>query len=335
MRIWLPYVTGKSGSDVFVERLARGLNAAGHEAIADPVGHSWQYCPWGLRYVAEPPDTDIILANSWNAFAYRRQNAKLVVVVHHCVHDPAYRRYCSVPQLVFHRTALRYFERLGLRAADAVVAVSSYTARSVRKAFDNIEIETILNGIDTDFFCPEGTERLAPNDRPIRLLFVGNLSQRKGVDLLPEVMRKLGAGFELLYTSGLRPMDRFAGVPQMKAVGKLSNEDLRNAYRTADLLFFPTRLEGFGYSAAESMACGTPVVASDCSALPELITSGVTGILCPVDDIDAFAGAIRDLASNSNRRARMGERARAFAVEKLSIDKMIEAYIRLFERLTP
>lgn len=334
MKIWLPYVTGNSGSDVFVERLARGLNAAGHEAIADPVGHFWQYCPWRLRYLAEPPDTDIIIANSWNGFAYRRKKTKLVVVVHHCVHDPAFRRYCSVPQLVFHRTAIRYFERSSLLAADAVVAVSSYTARSVQKTFGNFEIETILNGIDTSFFCPDGAKRIAPHDGPMRLLFVGNLSRRKGADLLPEVMRKLGAGFELQYTSGLRTTNIFADVPQMKAVGKLSNEELRNAYQAADLLFFPTRLEGFGYSAAEAMACGTPVVASDCSALPELITNGETGILCPVDDIDAFAGAIRSLAENSKRRAQMGERARAYAEEKLSISRMIEEYIRLFERLT-
>ncbi len=72
MKMWLPYVTGNSGSEGFVECLARGLAIVGHEAIAGLVGHYWQYCLWGVRYVAEPPDKNIILANRSHAFADHR-----------------------------------------------------------------------------------------------------------------------------------------------------------------------------------------------------------------------------------------------------------------------
>jgi glycosyltransferase involved in cell wall biosynthesis len=208
--------------------------------------------------------------------------------------------------------------------------VSAYTARSIRAALGGPESEVILNGVDTDFFCPPAMPK-AGEARPLRLLFVGNLVRRKGADLLPKIMARLGPGFELHYTLGLRSKDPFAGIPNMCSLGRLTGEQLRDAYREADILLFPTRFEGFGYAAAEAMACGTPVVASACSSLPEIVEDGVTGRLCPVDDVEAFVAAIQGLASDPDGLQAMGQKVRAVAVEKFSAERWASEYIALFK----
>jgi alpha-maltose-1-phosphate synthase len=115
---------------------------------------------------------------------------------------------------------------------------------------------------------------------------------------------------------------------------QLSLPQLRDAYRDADALLFPTRLEGFGYAAAEAMACGIPVIATNGSSLPEVVSHGRSGILCAIDDIRAFAAAARQLAENPPLRARMAQNARAEAVTHFSIATMGEAYSKMLARLT-
>jgi glycosyltransferase involved in cell wall biosynthesis len=190
----------------------------------------------------------------------------------------------------------------------------------------------ILNGIDTDFFCPaDGDTR--DDERAFRLLFVGNLTERKGADLLEPIMRKLGPGFELHYTLGLRTKDPLSTAPNMHPMGRLSAEELRQAYRDADALLFPTRLEGFGYAAAEAIACGTPVIATDCSAVPEVVQSGHTGVLCAADDIDGFARAAKMLSSDPALLHEMGQNARADALDRFSLTRMSAEYDQLLGTL--
>ncbi|MDH3916914.1 MAG: glycosyltransferase family 4 protein [Rhodospirillales bacterium] len=336
MNIWLPYLETGSGTDVYTRTLADALKACGHNAVHAPFSRRWQYFPWPLRFSSAPAGTEVILANTWNGFAFRREGCKLVVVEHHCVLTPAYSPYRNTFQALFHEWLVRGFEKASLKAADAIVAVSTYTARSLRSALGGPWPEIIFNGIDTDFFCPH-----APSDpatqgdrdgglRPFGLLFVGNLSRRKGADLLPDIMAKLGPGFELRYTLGMRGGDPFSRLPGMTPLGRLSRTELRNAYRQADALLFPTRFEGFGYAAAEAMACGTPVIASACSSLPELVEDRVTGKLCPVDDTDAFVAAIRALAADRDELHAMGERARSAAVDKFALDRWAKEYLAVF-----
>ena len=333
MKVWLPYVHAGSGSDVYTERLAAGLRAAGHAAVLTPVDRRWQYLPWRYLSMPAPADADITLANLGAGFAFQRPGRKLVLVEHHCVFDPAFAPYRSGRQALVHETLLRHIERKSLKACDALVTVSAYTAESLRAALGGPPATVILNGIETDYFTPPETPAPRADGRPFGLLFVGNPSRRKGADLLPAVMDRLGPGFELRYTIGLRSDDPFAGVAGMRRLGRLSQDELRAAYRDADALLFPSRLEGFGYAAAEAMACGTPAVVAASSALPELIDDGVDGRLCPVDDVDAFAAAIRDLAADPGALAEMGRRARAKAVDKFSLDAMAAQYVALFERL--
>ena len=333
MKIWLPYVQAGSGSDVYVEALASGLADAGQEVVLSPLARVWQFIPWPLRLLEAPPETDVILANTYNGFAFRRPGCKLVLVEFHCVLDATYAPYRSWLQALYHESLMRLFQRASLRAADALVAISASTARGINAALGGPGVEVIPTGIDTGFFLPSPNDVAQDRHRPIELLFVGNLIRRKGADLLPEIMRKLGPGFELRYTSGLRSKDPYSDVPNMKPLGRLSREELRDAYRRADILLFPTRFEGFGYAAAEAMACGTPVVTSACSSLPELVEDGVTGRLCPVDDTDAFVAAVRSLAGNSDELQAMGRRARAAAVANFGLAGWVEGYLRLFNRL--
>ena len=333
MKIWLPYVHAGSGSDVYTERLANGLRASGHETVLTPVDRRWQYLPWRYLSVSAPSDADITLANLGAGFAFRRPGTKLVLVEHHCVFDPAFAPYRSRKQAIVHETLLRHIERKGLKVCDALVTVSDYTAKSLRATLGGPAATVILNGVETDYFTPPETPAPRNEGGPFDLLFVGNLSRRKGADLLPAIMDRLGPGFELRYTRGLRTDDPFADEPGMRPLGRLSQDELRDAYRDADALLFPSRLEGFGYAAAEAMACGTPAVAAASSALPELIDDGVDGRLCSVDDVDAFAAAIKELAAAPGRRTEMGRRAREKAVDRFSLDTMSRQYIRLFEEL--
>jgi glycosyltransferase involved in cell wall biosynthesis len=100
-----------------------------------------------------------------------------------------------------------------------------------------------------------------------------------------------------------------------------------------DILLMPTVREGFGLSVAEAMATGLPVVASDCSSIPELIDNGLGGFLCPVGDVDQFAEKINLLADNPALRKQMGEYNRAKVERMFRLDQMVENYKQLFEEI--
>lgn len=334
MKIWLPYVHGGSGTDVFTQNLARGLQAAGHEAIPQAFAHNWQYFPWRLRAVSAPPGTDIVLANTWSGFAFQRTGAKLITVQHHLVLDPALSPYKNFAQQIFHHTLVWHFECASKKASDIQVAVSQYSARIHQKILGGDKLpKVILNGIDTKFFCPSPKGKEPLGRRPVRLLFVGNLTQRKGADLLPALMENLGDGYELAYVVGLRTGDAFPKSTRMRSLGRLSTEELRDAYREADLFIFPSRLEGFGLAVCEALACGTPAIVTNTSALPEVVEQGVTGILCPLDDIQSFTTAIRSTVRDSENYVAMTMAARNVAVSRFSQHRMVNDYIRLFETL--
>lgn len=335
MKVWLPYVLAGSGIDVYTHILARALKMRGCEVVTTPIEHKWQYFPWRLRYLSMPQDTDIILTNSWNGFAFARKNAKLVVVEHHCVFDPAFLPYRSAGQRLFHELLIRGFERVSFGAADEVLAVSQYTSDSVRQSMGVDGARVIRNGIDTDFYSP-GIAKAPRRDRePFRILFVGNPSRRKGADLLAPIMTGLGDGFELRYTGGLRNGVNVDSRPNLVCVGRLDEDQLREEYRRADVLLFPSRLEGFGYVAAEAMACGTPVVASNRSSLPEVVEDKVTGLLCPMDEVGAFVEALSELRDDPGKLERFGTAARARAVAHFSLDRMADEYMVCFGSLMP
>jgi len=188
-------------------------------------------------------------------------------------------------------------------------------------------VRVVPPGIDLDRLHPDSTARLAaraalgvPPGRPL-LVTSRRLVRRVGVDLLLEALAILrgrgivfsaiisGDGTERRFLEGLR--SRLGLEDDVRFTGRISDDALLALYRAADVFALPTRsLEGFGLSTLEALACGTPVVATNVGATPELIGALGGGLLTP-PEAEAFAdGLARVLADPAGLRRAAHEASR-------------------------
>ena len=329
--VWFPAVRTGSGTDIFTEELATALARRGIR-----VGITWlplraEYAPWSVPVPKAPPWANMVHVNSWLHPRFLPARLPVVSTLHFCVHDPALRAYKGPGRRLYHSVWIRHAESRNLRRADRVVAVSHYTAKAAREAFGLEEIEVIHNGVDIHRFCP--TERALPN-RPFRLLYVGNWSLRKGVDLLSPIMQKLGEGFELAYTADRRGAhSRYLLPSNCRCLGRLSGNALVAAYQEADALLFPSRMEGLPLTMIEAMACGLPVIASACTSHPEVVDDGVQGRLCSGSSADVYVAACRSLRENPDMWSRMRKMARQRAEERFALSAQVDSYLELYSSL--
>lgn len=324
LNIWLPTIRGGSGSDVYTELLAAGLRNRGHKVEVTWFNTFYQFAPFLLAGVKAPSGTDIIHTNCNSGIAFRSHGIPLVVTEHHCIYDPVTRPFKSIAQNIYHQLLVKRYTKSSLASSGGVVAVSNYTLSGLRREFGVMNARVIYNWVDTDKFKPvaESTHR---NDR-FQLLFVGNMTRRKGADLLGPIMRDLGSGFELRCVTGLRKLPFRSSDENIISLGSLSGEALVRAYQDSDALLFPTRFEGLGYVALEAMACGKPVIASNNSALPEVVEHGVNGLLCETGNVHEFANACRRLAEDKPMCRRLGEAARVRVEERFCVSVIMPQY---------
>ena len=332
MKIWIPSIKTGSGSDVYMTRLAESLTHLGLTVELQWFPLYFELCPLLLRSIKPPAQTDLIFVNSWTAIAFTQHKIPVISFVHHCVHDAGYRPFKTTAQAIYHRLLILPLEKAGLQGATKVVVGSRFTQQQVLQSF-NIKANLIPHSIDTSNFCPPTANSKSRKNLPFKLLFIGNQSKRKGFDLLAGIMQQLGNDYVLNFTSGLRNQAKEQAIPHAQSLGLLSDTELIEAYQNADVLLFPTRYEGFGYAAAEAMACGLPVISSNCSALPELVDDGKGGFLCSTDAIDEFVDKIKLLASSPELCKSMGEYNRQKALTCYNPERMGREYIQLFEQI--
>lgn len=330
--IWFPTVRVGSGTDVFTENLVVALKRRGIQAEITWLPHRVEYAPWTFSPISPPSWANIIHVNSWTHTRFVPVAAPVVVTVHGCVHDPVLQPYKSMLQSVYHEVWVKRLERKMIQRANSVTAVSRYTASRATEVFGRPDIIPIHNWIDTNSF--QADDRAVPH-APFRLLFVGNMNRRKGADLLPEIMRRLGSEFELYFTGTAEEYGGKEHIPaNMISLGRLhGTESLVAAYRRCDALLFPTRLEGLPLTVLEALACGRPVISTDCSSLPEVVEHNVTGFLSPVDDIEGFVRAAYRLKDDHGLWRRMCVTAREHAVTRFGEDKAVDLYLQVYRRV--
>jgi phosphatidyl-myo-inositol alpha-mannosyltransferase len=195
------------------------------------------------------------------------------------------------------------------------IAVSEAAAWTGRRFFGG-EYRIVPNGVDV----PAEFERTPRDpDAPLRLVFVGQAVERKGLPVLLRAFEALRehVPVELVVVGADREevdpllLDGGEGVA---VLGKASDEDKHAALASADLLVAPSLGgESFGMVLTEGFAAGTPVVASDIPGYRDVVRDGVDGVLFPRGDATALAQTLRDLAVDPERRQAMAGEARAHA----------------------
>jgi len=205
----------------------------------------------------------------------------------------------------------------------------------VEPRFRPLDDPGVLSAVRERYRLPErfilhvGT--LEPRKNLVRLMEAYALLSEHGV-ATDEVSLVVAGGRGWLYEGIFQAVERLGLAGRVTFTGFVRDEDLPALYNLADLFVFPSVYEGFGLPPLEAMACGTPVVVSNTSSLPEVV--GQAGLLVSPTDVGALAEAMARALRNGELRARLRarglEQARRFTWQKVA-----EETLRAYRSLVP
>ncbi|MEA3203014.1 MAG: hypothetical protein QOI63_680 [Thermoplasmata archaeon] len=277
-----------------------------------------------------PPDSDVVHVAATYPFTtpsvLRRSHALGLPAVLDFHFEPT-------PGGAFGRLALGMYRKVGTppyRLADAVLVRSLSYGRNAPSlgAIPESRWRVLPNGIDPQRFRPDGP---AIGDGG-HLLFVGRLVPYKGVEVLLHALAKLRPAPPLHVVgdgplrASLEALAARLGV-QVRFLGHVADADLPALYRGARLTVLPsvTGQEAFGISLIESMACGTPVVASDLPGVADVARVG--GLVAPPGDADALAAQLRRALEGALERGpKLARRVHAGYSWDVVADRLLEVY---------
>jgi glycosyltransferase involved in cell wall biosynthesis len=208
---------------------------------------------------------------------------------------------------------VRPLARALLRRARLVLCASEALAEAAR-GLGALDVRVVPSGVEIP-------DAVGAPDEPPHVLYVGRLSEEKGV--LELLAATKGLPRVVVGDGSLR--DR---VPD--AVGFVPPGELGTFYERAAVVVCPSRREGYGVVAREAMAYGRPVVATAVGGLPDAVEDGVTGVLVPPRDVSALRRAIEELLRDGPQRQRLGNAARERARERFSWPEATAATIAAY-----
>ncbi len=226
------------------------------------------------------------------------------------------------------------------RAADAVVALGTRARVHLMEALGlpARRIALVPNGVQRAEVRPCRSDI----ETSCRLVFVGALTGRKGLDTLIEALatRRLapialtldvvGNGDD---TAWRALAARFGVADRIRFHGWCDNGATRRLLGASDVLVLPSRAEALPVVILEAMAEGVPVIASRVGDIPDAVEHGETGLLVPASDPLSLADAIHALATDGERRQRLGTASRLRAARRFDIDRAAEQLATLFETI--
>jgi glycosyltransferase involved in cell wall biosynthesis len=210
------------------------------------------------------------------------------------------------------------------------------------------KIMTLLNGVDTEKFCPtdrrNARKKIGVAADALVLGIVGRFAPAKSHALLLAAFEQLTAEFPqahllIVGTGGSEEAKVRALAAASPATAKLHFAGFQNEmlpyYQALDALIVPSVLEGLSNAVLEAMACGVPVIAQPTCGNPEAITSGVDGVLAPVANAAELAALLRAWLAQPTRLAVLGLAAREKMLAKFRLADMAARYRQTYEELLP
>jgi starch synthase len=203
-------------------------------------------------------------------------------------------------------------KRKEIELADLTLVASRYVESTVREFYPQKAIARTPYGIDVEFWKPTLNQK---KSGPLRFIYAGNVTVRKGVPLLVEAWSKAAlrdAELSLVGYWGVAESKRRSLPPGVRWIPPCSSQALRDHYRGSDVFVFPTYSDGFGLVLLEAMACGLPAIASEASIGPEIITTG-SGFVAASGDLDRMVELLRWFNQHRDELPAMSRKARAEA----------------------
>jgi hypothetical protein len=188
-------------------------------------------------------------------------------------------------------------------------------------------------------------------DQSVRLLFVGRLEGRKGIDtLLAAVVQLVASGDDVVLTvvgddslpgpgtDGLTYRQVFERdhpdlADRVRFLGRVDDDELRAQYAATDVFVAPSRFESFGLMLLEAMMFAKPVVCTDVGGMRDIVEDGTTGYRVPPDDVDALTDALHRLALSPELRTEFGTAGRKRYEESYSVGAMVDGVVTFYRTL--
>lgn len=329
----------KAGSGRNAVNMIKAITNAGCELnVLDYDGHFWSYVVRACRLATK---VDIVQAVDMNPLGFagyvatRLTRSKFLIV--------AQAGYALAP--LEHRKT-RFLSKMAYRAADCIVAGSSFVAKEIERRVPGVHVEVVDPGIDMVTFRGASTTHI-PDTTPF-MISVGAVKARKGHDVsmrafalakktIPN-LRYVIVGSqtnEPRFFASVRSLAQELGVEDdVDFLAGVSDEVLNDLYSRASLFILTSsnigsHIEGFGMVFLEAAAYGLPSVGTLGNGIEGAVEDGRTGILVPQNDPEAAAQAIVKILSDKDLARKMGERAREFAREH-DIPHLVKLYSELY-----
>jgi D-inositol-3-phosphate glycosyltransferase len=245
-------------------------------------------------------------------------------------------------------------ERRTMAGSDRVVAATAIDRQQIMRHYGPLTPITVIpGGVDLERFRPRPRAAaraelglgLGASERLI--LFVGRIQRLKGLEVLLRAFARLADLDARLIVVGGQPATshesreiarlehlatRLGIAERTSFVGAVAHDRLPLFYAAADATVMPSSYESFGLVAVESLACGTPVVATRVGGLSSIVRDGETGLLVPWRDAELFAERLRQLLEDDALRQRLARQARASVLE-YGWDRIADEHLALYEEV--
>jgi glycosyltransferase involved in cell wall biosynthesis len=205
----------------------------------------------------------------------------------------------------------RLFLPLLIRRVRLIFTSSEFVKRKIGQQYGVKKVVVAPGGVNTFTFHPKAEQRLS--DLPDRyILFLGSLQPRKNLKLLLNAWNRIKADFEDTWlivagdTGTVFSREEYPEIERVRFLGYVAEAALPGLYAHAACFVLPSHDEGFGLSALEAMACGTPVIVSNGGALPESV--GEAGLVFDLKMADALSDTLMECLGNQHLRSSMIEK---------------------------
>jgi glycosyltransferase involved in cell wall biosynthesis len=230
-----------------------------------------------------------------------------------------------------------------VKRADLIVANSSYTKELLRSFYPQREVEVIPEGFSV---APKGSKKRAENCK--KILFVGRLVERKGVEYLiramPLVAEQLDIRLDVVGEGELKAqLEELSRSLKLKDkvnfTGRIKDELLGTYYQDCDLFVLPAIVdskgdtEGLGMVLVEALSYGKPVIASAVGGIVDIVEDKKTGILVPQKDEKALAQAIVAVLKNPSFAEELASAGYQHIVKYFDWDKIVEKTLTLYNQI--